>query len=447
MKSETLKKIRETSSTNDKIYITINEFDEDTHKFMEECFNDEIYGISETNIAKAIGYDSFSYGKFEDLGDFLEKHPIYGTRVVTNITIEDFISEIKNLSGNKQIERLKEMFKTRISNEDAPWYIRMLLKNPRIGMSITNYNKVRKQIGLPKIKKHFVKLATLLEPEQFETLPYPVYAEVKYDGERACIYYENENVKIMSRNGNDISSQYPEIVQKIKDSFENTKFKKVFLDGEIISKSFNDLQKRMNRLEKNINTDYDLDFVCFDILSINEFDFIKDKQDVRRTCLMGLFNNLGMKIKFQSSELIICNNIQELNDFYYKCINRGEEGIIIKEMDALWALEENDRKKWFKVKPVYTSDMRVFKYEYGKGKNKDYISVLWVEDKNGVIRSKVSGMTDEMKKFITKMQDEIIGKIVEVKYNKVTDTNSLRHPRFIRIRFDKDEVDEIKRLA
>jgi ATP-dependent DNA ligase len=443
MKTETLKKIRETSSTNEKMFIAINEFDEDTHKFMEECFNEEIYGISETNISKAIGYDEFIHGKFEDLGDFLEKNPKYGTRVVSNITICDFIKEIKNLSGNDQIARLKELIEKRISNEDAPWYIRILLKNPRIGMSLTNYNKVREKCNIPRIEKHFVKLATLLEPEQFETLPYPIYSEVKYDGERACIYYENGSIKIMSRNGNDISSQYPEIIKKIKESFEKTGISKIFLDGEIISKSFNDLQKRMNRLEKNINTDYDLEFICFDILNVDNISLIDTKQIDRRIILEKLFEKNDLKIKI--SESIFCHNIQELNDFYYKCINRGEEGIIVKELDALWATEENDRKKWYKVKPVYTSDLKVFKYEYGKGKNKDFITVLYVEDKNGVIRSKVSGMTDEMKKFITKMKDDIIGKIVEVKYNKVTDTNSLRHPRFIRIRFDKNEVDEIKK--
>ena len=104
MKTEILKKIKETTGTNDKIFLAVSEFDENTHKFMEECFNDTIYGISETNIAKAIGYDSFRYGKFEDLGDFLEKHPI-STRLVTNTTISDFLNEISLLSGNDQIDR------------------------------------------------------------------------------------------------------------------------------------------------------------------------------------------------------------------------------------------------------------------------------------------------------------------------------------------------------
>jgi len=440
MKTETLKKIRETNSTNKKIFIATSEFDEDTHKFMEECFNDIIYGISETNIGKAVGYDQSKYGKFEDLGDFLETFPKYGTRLVTNISIEDFISEIKNLSGNKQIERLKELFEKRISNEDAPWYIRILLKNPRIGMSLTNYNKVRKKCNLPEIKKHFVKLATLMEPEQFETLTYPVFGEIKYDGERATIYYKkDEYCKIMSRNGNNITNQFPEIVKLVKNSLNND-IKEIILDGEIISKTFNSLQKRMNRLEKNINEDYDLTFVCFDWIKYNNCNLSNMKQYKRRTFLKEFF--VSYEPKFLLSKCYRFKNKEQLQRFYQKCIDNKEEGIMIKELDSYWS---DDRKQWYKVKPVYTSEMEVFKYDYGKGKNKDYINILWVKDKNGVIKTKVSsGINDEMRKYLTKIKDDIIGKIVEIKYNSVTDTNSLRHPRFVKIRYDKDEADEIK---
>lgn len=439
MKTEVLKKIRETNSTNEKMYIASSEFDVETHKFMEECFNDEIYGISETNIGKAIGYDSFAYGKFEDLGDFLEKYPRGPTIKNNKVTIKEFLQNIRGSSGNEQISILKKMIDYHINKEEAPWYIRILLKNPRIGMSLTNYNKVREKCNLPKIQKHFVKLATLMEPEQFETLPYPVFAEVKYDGERATIYYKDNNLKIMSRNGNNITNQFPEIVKKIKESFDEN-IKEIILDGEIISKTFNSLQKRMNRIEKNINEDYDLTFVCFDIIKINKTDMSEMEQYKRRAFLEELF--IDKNINFKLSECQEFKYKKDLQEFYEKCINNKEEGIMIKEITSYW---KDDRKQWYKVKPVYTSEMEVFKYDYGKGKNKDYINILYVKDKNGVIKTKVSsGINDEMRKYLTKIKDDIIGKIVEIKYNSVTDTNSLRHPRFTKIRYDKDTADEIK---
>ena len=437
MNTELLNKIKETKSTNEKIYLAVNGFTELEHEFMTECFNNIIYGISETNIAKAIECDNI--GKYEDLGEFLEKN-VKWTNIITSISIKDFISEIIKYSGNEQILKLKENIFKRVNYNDRPWYIRVLLKNPRIGMSFITYNEVRVKQGLKPLDKFYVKLCTLLEPEEFNKLDFPVFGEIKYDGERAIISCENGNISITSRNGNDITKQYPEVISIINNIRDINKIDNFILDGEIVSSSFNALQKRMNRLESNINTDFDINFVCFDIITFNGNDKREVPQSYRRSHLESF---LGLKL----SECIICHDIEELNNFYNKAVENKEEGIIIKDFNAKWALKDEDRELWYKVKPVYTSDLEIYKVEKGSGKNKDYINILHVKDKTGNIKTKVSsGITDEQRKLLTHMwiKEELIGKIVEVKYNQITDTNSLRHPRFIRLRFDKDYADELK---
>ncbi len=50
----------------------------------------------------------------------------------------------------------------------------------------------------------------------------------------------------------------------------------------------------------------------------------------------------------------------------------------------------------------------------------------------------VSGMSDRDRKYIWEHRDELLGKIVEVKYRRLTDMDRMVEPRFIRIRWDKE---------
>ena len=49
-----------------------------------------------------------------------------------------------------------------------------------------------------------------------------------------------------------------------------------------------------------------------------------------------------------------------------------------------------------------------------------------------------SGFNDEMREYFTTHQSEMIGSVVEVKANELfKDSGKLRHPRYMRRRFDK----------
>ena len=47
-------------------------------------------------------------------------------------------------------------------------------------------------------------------------------------------------------------------------------------------------------------------------------------------------------------------------------------------------------------------------------------------------------MNDRDRKYIWENRDELLGKIVEVKYRRLTDMDRMVEPRFIRIRWDKE---------
>lgn len=448
---ELLEKIKKTNKTTEKIFLAVNGFTQYEHKYLTRCFDRTIYGISKTNIAKAIGYDKSHYGTFEDLGEFLQIHKNGGFDILENgcarydfSYIDMFLEAIQITSGNQQIDELQRLL-SYVIPEYRPYYIRVLLKNPRLNINLTTYNKIRAKQKLQPIKEWYVKLASLLKPEEFSKLSYPVVAETKIDGERAVITIkDNKAVSIISRAGNDITQQFPEIVNKLNNTFASN-YRKVscVLDGEIATKTFNALQKRMNRLKENLNTDYDLEFYCFDIIEYENENLIYKDLVQRRKILESIYAFFNPEFKLTNYTII--NNIQELDSFYQTNINNKEEGIMVKTLDSKWAIKKNDRVNWFKVKPVYTADLEIYDAKYGNGRNKDVINIIYVRDKFGVIKTKVSsGFSDSDRELLTQLykNDKLIGRIVEIKYNQLTDTNSLRHPRFVRFREDKDEADE-----
>lgn len=115
-------------------------------------------------------------------------------------------------------------------------------------------------------------------------------------------------------------------------------------------------------------------------------------------------------------------------------MDEGFEGVMVKQVLTHYG----DRRSydWMKVKAEDSVDVRVVRLEKGKGKYAATLGKLVVVHKG--VEVGVSGMTDAQRDEWWKKPKSIIGKTVEVTYQHVTDKGSLRHPRFKRLRPDKD---------
>jgi len=131
----------------------------------------------------------------------------------------------------------------------------------------------------------------------------------------------------------------------------------------------------------------------------------------------------------------------QFNEFNKQAINDGFEGIMIKDPDALYECKRSHA--WLKIKPVISVDLTIVALEEGTGKNEGKLGALVCEgtDQNKFIRVNVgSGLTDEQREEIWADRDGVIGQVVEIKADCVTqnqdtaDTYSLRFPRFERFR-------------
>lgn len=97
---------------------------------------------------------------------------------------------------------------------------------------------------------------------------------------------------------------------------------------------------------------------------------------------------------------------------------------------------------WRKWKPVKTIELVVKGRTPGEGKYAGLIGALICKTACGCEVARVSGMSDEMRKAITKRYEtgQLIGAVVEVAYQEVGSRGRLRFPRFRCFRPDKKAV-------
>jgi DNA ligase-1 len=112
---------------------------------------------------------------------------------------------------------------------------------------------------------------------------------------------------------------------------------------------------------------------------------------------------------------------------------------MIKEPDAKYECKRTTN--WLKMKPFIEVSLEVKSVEEGTGRNKDRLGALVCEGDDGGKTISVnvgSGFTDQQRLEFWGDPDSMIGQIVEVRADAVTQNQdgsySLRFPRFLRFR-------------
>lgn len=104
-------------------------------------------------------------------------------------------------------------------------------------------------------------------------------------------------------------------------------------------------------------------------------------------------------------------------------VAEGYEGLVLRQ-----------GSKWIKVKPRQSHDVKVTGIIEGTGKHKGRMGALMTD------MGKVgTGFTDEERQcwWWDHKADGVIGRLIEVECMELTPAGKFRHPRFLRIRYDK----------
>jgi len=304
-------------------------------------------------------------------------------------------------------------------------------------------------------------------------------AEEKFDGMRCQLHAGPDKINLYSRDLNDITGSFPDIVT----DFKQLNVPECVMDGEICVyyddriQPFQLLQKRMGvkKPTKMLLQNYPVIFVAFDLLYINGHPlFSYDLMD-RRKRLNELSSNYGIAVTRQFS----VSNRSEVDERFEEAVAHGNEGLMLKKSDSLYEYGQR-RKSWLKVKkPGGTLDTVIMYAHAGSGKRGGYYSDFTLgirvaederyEEEFIPIGKAYGGYTDEeMKKMNKKIKELTVEKygptlglipeiVVELEFddiqvNKRTKANyTLRLPRFKAIRWDlaptdADTLKDVERL-
>jgi bifunctional non-homologous end joining protein LigD len=161
--------------------------------------------------------------------------------------------------------------------------------------------------------------------------------EPKYDGIRVIAYATADAAHLVTRNGNDKSLQFPEVIDALRELAKKAK-RPLVLDGEIVALDgdevarFQDLQSRMHTTDRAfIETAREgapASLVAFDLLVDGEEVITREPWTVRRARLeQRLRNRTSRALKLGET---LPNDGEEL---LRKARKLGWEGVIAKRMD------------------------------------------------------------------------------------------------------------------
>ena len=322
----------------------------------------------------------------------------------------------------------------------------IVTKSLRLGIDAKTINKA---FGYDFIFTFDVQLGTPIEKCNIDPKA-EIFISQKLNGTR-CVYFDGE---LWTRSGKKYTG-CDHIIDDIKRLCEEDfqcDPKEVMFDGELVLKScgLSDseaFQKGTGIANSNNATKEELEYVIFDTLSKDEFE---NKSTIvpysrRRMCLEMLpeiFDRLDLKHIRVVPFFYRGFDHQKIWEYLKYAEDNDMEGVIVN-LDTPYEFKRT--KNLIKVKQFYDIDLECIEVLQGeKGKYKDTLGAIRCKYKDGYVKVG-SGFSDELRDYYFNNPDEIIGKIITVKYKEITKnkdgSESLQFPVFVCVRQDKEVAD------
>ena len=347
-------------------------------------------------------------------------------------------------TGHAARDLIVDLVKTSKKDQWNDWYRRILIKDLRCGVSEKTVNNVAKRMDLRFKVPVFSCMLAHDGAKHPKKIKGDCLVEYKYDGVRVIAIVKNGVATLYSRNGK-IFHNFPHIENALsKNGYNNLVF-----DGEVMSDDFQALMKQVYR-KSGAQTD-DAYLALFDILPLKEFNNGKSKLNSidRKEELNKLSKTFDDVIKLVDYEVINFDNKDGQNkfsDMNKEALDKGFEGLMIKPNDNYYECKRSHA--WLKIKPFIEVTLKIVDIQEGSGKHEGKLGAFHVEgedDDKFFSLSVGSGLTDEDREKFWASKDKLIGRMIEIRADAITQSIegehfSLRFPRFKNFRgFKEDE--------
>jgi DNA ligase-1 len=192
--------------------------------------------------------------------------------------------------------------------------------------------------------------------------------EWKVDGIRIQIHRRGDDVRVYTRNLNDVTGSLPRVVAAVR----GLQVRQAVLDGEALGGST----------------------FLFDALHLDGEDLLDTPLRERNARLRAAAPELQMPGRFTSDP-------DAAQRVLYDALRAGHEGVVVKDAASLYAAGRRG-KAWRKVKPVRTYDLVVLGAEWGHGRRRGLLSNLHLGARDAgtgafvMVGKTFKGMTDEL---------------------------------------------------
>jgi DNA ligase-1 len=447
-----------------------------------------------------------AWPKYADLGDTVAELFDSTDRTVTLSEIGEYFDRLAATSGAAEKRNvLTELFR-KVDAQGARFIVKILQSEVRIGLqeglveaaiakafgrkleSVRKANMFTGDIGAAALlaKSDALESAKmslfrpfafmLAQPEEdpeeiVAALGVGAFADDKYDGIRAQIHTDGQQVRMYSRTLDNVTHRFPEVEAGALQLGHS-----VILDGEIVAFSdrilpFAIIQSRLGRkkVSEKLLTDAPVAFFAFDLLYLDGEPLFEMPLRERMQRLREII--AGGKIRLSDqSEVRDAAHIDQLFD---AARERANEGLVVKSPDSVYTPGRRG-KSWLKYKKALaTLDCVVTYAEYGHGKRRGVLSDVTFavrrDDElvnigkaySGLTDMEIAQLTDHFKKTtidrygsVLRVEPQIV---LEIAFDRIQESKrhksgyALRFPRIAKIRDDKtvdqiSTIDEVRRI-
>jgi DNA ligase 1 len=289
--------------------------------------------------------------------------------------------------------------------------------------------------------------------------------EWKLDGIRIQVHRRGDEVRIYTRNLNEITDALPGIVEAVR----GLGVTQAVFDGEALWMGEHGpaaFQDTVSQIDSDAPPEGIVTFL-FDVLHVEGDDLLDAPLEERAARLDAIAPHLRIPS-------VVTADPETAQRVLDDALGAGHEGIVVKDADSLYSAGRRG-KAWRKVKPVRTYDLVVLGAEWGHGRRQGWLSNLHLGARDprtgefAMVGKCFKGLTDELLRWQT---EELLARevdrqgiavlvrpelVVEIALDGVQSSTrypggvALRFARVKRYRADKsaaeaDTIDDLREL-